>query len=167
MSLYTIEVCWQIEFVTKLSETAELWLYLNHFFSYLHTQNYFRDHFPVFSKKKCVLCLKPCEITEKAETWFADIRDIVSRERLFFFNYKRTQSNKSSIHILKYNFCQWEDQTYDPPLLFCVRFEIFIWLQTWTFKTLWNWPGFYFIFNIACTVLLPDINKYQLKFIAI
>lgn len=166
MSLYTIEVCWQIEFVTKLSETAELWLYLNHFFSYLHTQNYFRDHFPVFSKKKCVLCLNLAKLQRKLRHGL--LTSVISCQgKGCFFYYKRTQSNKSSIHTLKYNFCQWEDQTYDPPLLFCVRFEIFIWLQTWTFKTLWNWPGFYFIFNIACTVLLPDINKYQLKFIAI
>lgn len=53
MSLYTIEVCWQIEFVTKLSETAELWLYLNHFFSYLHTKTIFATTFLCSVKKMC------------------------------------------------------------------------------------------------------------------
>lgn len=80
----------------------------------------------------------PCEITKKAKTWFTDIIDIVSGKSFVL--------TPNGLGLIKGVQSIFSSRNFLNAL-----------------KLVW----FYFIFNIVCTVLLPDINKYQLKFIAI
>lgn len=80
----------------------------------------------------------PCEITKKAKTWFTDIIDIVSEK-----SFVLTPNGLGLIKGVQSIFSSRN---------FLKRIETGLVL---------------FYFQIVCTVLLPDINKYQLKFIAI
>lgn len=79
-----------------------------------------------FSLKNCVLCLKPCEITEKAATWFADLRDIVSRKRFFLTPNGLSLIKVQSIFSSRIS-VNGKTKLMPPPLLFilCVRFRNF------------------------------------------